>query len=215
MFTLEEKRHEGLRYLLAVQDRCAAADRKHPTLLYLHGAGSRGTDLKVLLESAFFKYAFRLDVPLRIYAPQCDGDSWFDRYEQLLEFAGFAYAEEGTDPDRFYVSGVSMGGYAAWQLGMSRPELFAALVPVCGGGMYWNAERLKEIPIWAFHGEEDRSVFVCESVHMVEAVRACGGHARLSTYPGIGHNAWDPAYSDPATWDWILEQRRPARDPEA
>ena len=101
-----------------------------------------------------------------------------------------------------------MGGYAAWQLAMSLPDLFAAVTPVCGGGMYWNAQRLKNIPIWAFHGKIDTTVLVAESIHMVEAVNANGGHAKLTIYPDAGHNAWDPTFSDPAYWSWILQQRK-------
>ncbi len=92
------------------------------------------------------------------------------------------------------------------QLAMSRPELFAAIVPICGGGMYWNAARLKHTGVWAFHGEEDDTVFCEESVRMVEAINRCGGNAKLTLYRGVSHNAWDPTFQNPEVWQWLLSQ---------
>ena len=208
MFVTKECRYKNLGYLLAAHESCLAPGGKYPTVLYLHGAGSRGRDLNVIRTSSFFKNAYEQDPALRIVAPQCDRDTWFDLFEQLLDFAEFIRNDPAVDPDRITLSGVSMGGYAAWQLAMSRPALFAALTPVCGGGMYWNAPRLKDIPVWAFHGQQDTTVLVTESVHMVDAVNASGGCAKLTIWPDAGHNAWDPAFSDPAYWAWILKQRR-------
>ncbi len=209
MFIIEEHSYKALGYLLAVGGSGGAPGEKRPTLLYLHGAGKRGRDLSLLRGfSVLFGNACAQEAGLRICAPQCCSDSWFDIFEQLIEFADFIRSDPGTDPERYYLCGASMGGYAAWQLAMSRPELFAAVTPICGGGMYWNAQRLKDIPIWAFHGENDRRVFLSESVNMVDAVNAAGGHAKLTVYPGVEHNAWSPTFSDPAYWDWIVSQRR-------
>ena len=97
-----------------------------------------------------------------------------------------------------------MGGYATWQLAMSVPELFAAIVPICGGGMYWNAGRLANVPVWAFHGARDKSVFMEESVKMVNAVNKRGGNARLTIYPENGHNCWTDTYGNPALYEWFL-----------
>jgi predicted peptidase len=101
-----------------------------------------------------------------------------------------------------------MGSYAAWQLGMSLPHVFAAMVPICGGGMYWNAERLKNVPVWAFHGADDTLVYPEESAKMVEAVNACGGNAVLTVYEGIGHTVWLDVYSDAAVFEWLLSHEK-------
>ena len=208
MFITQEAQYKNLRYLLAVHETCSEPGKRYPTLLYLHGAGSRGEDLNVIRGSSFFRNAFEQDIALRIIAPQCFADTWFDLFEQLIDFAQNVASDPAVDPERYYLSGVSMGGYAAWQLAMSLPDLFAAVTPVCGGGMYWNAQRLKNTPIWAFHGKIDSTVLVSESIHMVEAVNANGGHAKLTIYPDAGHNAWDPTFSDPAYWIWLLRQTK-------
>ena len=97
-----------------------------------------------------------------------------------------------------------MGGYATWQIGMSMPEIFAAIVPICGGGMYWNAARLINVPAWAFHGKKDVSVFVEESEKMVNAVNKHGGNAKLTIYPENGHDAWSDTYNNPEVFQWLL-----------
>ena len=102
--------------------------------------------------------------------------------------------------------GVSMGGYAAWQVGMSMPELFAAIVPICGGGMYWNASRLKNTPVWAFHGGRDPIVKPEESEKMVNAINSKGGDARLTIYPDHEHNAWSDTFANQEVFDWLLSK---------
>ena len=109
-----------------------------------------------------------------------------------------------ADKNHIYGMGVSMGGYTLWQLGMSMPEVFAAIAPVCGGGMYWNAERLKNVPVWAFHGAKDELVYPDESKKMVDKVNECGGNAKLTIYPEFGHNAWDGAYPCRELYEWFL-----------
>ena len=103
--------------------------------------------------------------------------------------------------------GVSMGAYAAWQLAMSQPTLFAAMIPICGGGMCWNASRLKDIPIWAFHGGKDTTVLPEESIRMVEKVNKRGGSAKLTVYLENEHNAWDDTFKNPEVFTWLLSHK--------
>jgi predicted peptidase len=95
---------------------------------------------------------------------------------------------------------------------MSLPQLFAAIVPICGGGMYWNAARLVGVPAWAFHGEKDKTVFLEESRKMVNAVNKAGGNARLTTYPESAHNSWDETYQNRAVFNWLLENEKTCGD---
>ena len=114
-----------------------------------------------------------------------------------------------VDPDRVYATGVSMGGNGVWDLLQRRPGFCAAAVPVCGGGDTNLASRLVSVPIRAFHGKADGIVPPFRSRSMVDAIRAAGGAlAELDEYPGVGHDAWNRAYGDPSTLDWLFAQRK-------
>ena len=181
---------------------------KYPTLLFLHGAGTIGNDIEKLKNNVFWRHMEKIALPCVIFAPQCDsGKVWFDLFEKLEGFAKAVLDFDFVDRERYCVIGASMGGYATWQIAMSLNNIFAAVIPVCGGGMYWNSGRLKNTPVWAFHGEDDPTVFCEESVKMVEGINKRGGNAKLTIYPNTGHNAWDPTYSNHDVWKWMLAQR--------
>lgn len=182
--------------------------KKYPLVIYVHGAGGRGRDISLIENHSFFGLSAPFLRDAISVAPQCYANSWFDIFEQLQSFIEFAISDQSVDPTRVYVLGASMGGYTTWQLGMARPELFAALVPICGGGMYWNAGRLINTAIWAFHGDSDTTVFPEESKKFINNIEAWGGKkARLTILENTGHNAWEPALTNPEMWAWLLEQR--------
>lgn len=184
-------------------------DAPNPVLFNLNGAGSRGDSIEPCLTSfcvtvgpkVFPEYPFVTVIPL------CSEDTWFDLWEHLEELVRFIFAQPYTDRSRVYLTGGSLGGYAAWQLAMSMPEYFAAIAPVCGGGMYWNARRIVNLPIWAFHGGKDPVVFPEESQKMVDAVNKRGGNAKLTVYPENGHDAWTDTYSNPELYAWFLSHQ--------
>lgn len=201
---IEHSKFETIQYLICYPDGYNAGN-KYPVLVFLHGAGTRGTEIEKLKNNAFFKhYERQQDHPFIVVAPLCHENTWFDLFESLKHFICFINEQEYTDQSRVYLMGASMGGYATWQLAMSVPELFAAIVPICGGGMYWNAARLKNVPVWAFHGAKDGTVLLRESEILVEKINEKGGKARLTVYPENGHNAWDDTYSNPAIYEWLL-----------
>ena len=180
-------------------------DKQYPILLFLHGAGTRGTDPAPLVNNPFFKIADTLDFfPFITIAPLCHTDTWFDLMDSLQSFVRHIASAPYADPQRIYLMGNSMGGYATWQLAMSMPEYFAAICPICGGGMYWNASRLVNVPVWAFHGAKDDTVFVQESIWMTEAVNRCGGNAKLTIYSENSHDAWSDTYRNPEVYQWLL-----------
>lgn len=184
-------------------------NRKYPILLHIHGAGTRGITLEEYAASdSFPMMRASAGNELVIISPHCTKNSWYDLFETLIRFAHFVKDLPFADPERLYLMGISMGGYAAWQLAMSQPELFAAMIPICGGGMYWNASRLIDIPIWAFHGGKDGTVFPEESIHMVEKVNKRGGNAKLTIYPENEHNAWTDTFSNPEVFRWLLAQKK-------
>lgn len=181
----------------------------YPAILFLHGAGGRGSDLAHLKTNPYFQITDSyLDFPFITFAPQCHKDTWFDLFETLIRFAEAIADRPDVDKSRIYVMGASMGGFATWQIAMSRPDLFSAIVPICGGGMYWNAGRLKDMPVWAFHGKLDDTVYVEESEKMADWVRRYGGDPKLTIYPENGHNAWSDTYGNKAVFDWLLEHKK-------
>ena len=181
-----------------------------PLIIYIHGAGCRGDDISKMPTGmgpiGEIKSGRQLDAIVAM--PQCRWNTWFEVFPMLLEFIDEIRHHSRVDSSRVYLCGASMGGYTTWQIGMSRPEWFAAMVPVCGGGMYWNAERLKDVPIWAFHGEDDTTVLPEESIHMVEKINRIGGNAKLTIYPNVGHASWVNAFAEDDMWKWMFRQSK-------
>ena len=195
---------EGMQYAVRFPENYNEGEQ-YPILFFLHGAGTRGNDINNILTHSFLRRPEKWpDFKFIIVAPLCHKNTWFDHFETLERFALFIANQAYTDKNRIYLTGNSMGGYGTWQLAMSMPELFAAIAPLCGGGMYWNAGRLANVPVWAFHGARDKSVFVEESIKMVNAVNKRGGNARLTIYPENGHNCWTDTYGNPALYTWFL-----------
>lgn len=205
-----------------------------PVVLFLHGAGERGTDNLAQLKHFPEKMAqpeWREKYRCFLIAPQCEPEKqwvdapWGDKESkpmaaepsEMLQVAVAALEkvrlEHGAsiDPARIYLTGLSMGGFGSWELAMRHPEWFAAVAPICGGGDEAQADRLKWVPVWAFHGTADTVVWPVRSERMVAAVRRARGQAKLSLLDGVGHDAWTPAY-DPASGllDWLFAQKRAA-----
>lgn len=205
----EISRFESIEFMMRYPNGYEAGKR-YPVMIHLHGAGTIGQTVEQLRE----QYCYRITETMENFpdtimmTPLCPKKTWFDVFETLERFIEFVYRSEYCKQDQLYLVGGSMGGYAAWQLAMSMPEYFAALVPICGGGMYWNAARLKDIPVWAFHGAKDPTVLCRESEIMVERINKYGGNAKLTVYPGNKHDAWTDTYSNPALYEWMLAQKK-------
>ena len=181
-------------------------NEKYPLIISLHGAGNRGHGVDSLKNDDYFIHTSKFkEFPFVSVMPYCGGNTWFDLFEQLKETVKEIIKMPFVDEKRVYLLGISMGGYAAWQLGMSMPELFAAMVPICGGGMYWNAGRLANVPVWAFHGAKDTTVFPEESKKMVDAVNNCGGNAKLTSYLENGHDSWTDTLTNWEVFEWLLK----------
>ena len=205
---MEERKICNLRCLIRYP-KSFTEDNQYPLLIFLHGAGTRGSDFGLFANGPFVQYTGEYsDFPFVVAAPLCEENTWFDVWEHLKNFVKETVNFPFIDKSRVYIMGASMGGYATWQLAMSIPEYFAAIAPICGGGMYWNAGRLVHTPIWAFHGQKDHVVFVEESVKMVNAVNNNGGNAKLTIYSDRDHDAWTDTYSNPEVFAWLLQHRK-------
>ncbi|MBE5752352.1 MAG: phospholipase [Clostridiales bacterium] len=196
-------RYKELDYVLRMPENFKQTD-KYPLVIYVHGAGGRGRDIQKLYSHPFFLETEPFLKNAVSVAPQCYANAWFDIFEQLQDFIAFMISQPYVDASRVYLIGASMGGYTTWQMAMTHPEWFAAIVPICGGGMYWNAARLKDMGVWAFHGADDKTVLPEESEKMVNRVNVCGGNAKLTVYEGVAHNAWTPAFQTKELWDWLF-----------
>ena len=183
--------------------------KQYPTIFFLHGAGTRWTSLENLEGNVISKYAdAHSDFPFVLVMPLCTEETWYDLWQPLKALVTLLQNTPWVDKSRLYLSGNSMGGYSTWQLAISMPEPFAAMIPVCGGGMYWDAGRLKKIPTWAFHGALDKTVLPEESQKMVDAVNKRGGNAKLTIYPNNAHDAWTDTYSNPEIYAWLLQHQK-------
>lgn len=205
--TSELRQYKELKYIVTLPDDYTEG-KKYPAILFLHGAGTLGDKDSLLRGQWFLGFAEKYSHSFVTFIPHCRKDDWFGIFEQLKDFAQAASEMPFVEKERFVLSGASMGGYGCWELGISRPDLFSCIVPICGGGMAWETFRLKDTPVWAFHGENDEAVSVEESKRMVEGVNRNGGNARLTIFPNTDHNAWVPAFEKEELWDWMLSQRK-------
>ncbi len=206
MFT--QHRYKNLSYILQFPADYAP-EQAYPLLIFMHGAGTRGEDMDKLKDNPFFRIINQYDnFPFIVAAPLCAADTWFDVLETVNAWAAEMAKHPMVDADRVYLIGASMGGYAVWQMAMSQPSLYAAAVPICGGGMAWNVPRMKPVPVWAFHGDSDPVVHPEQSQAMVNALTACGGEAKLTVYPDCGHDAWSATYGNIAVFEWLLSKVR-------
>ncbi len=188
-----------------------------PLMLFLHGAGERGTNVeKVTVHGPPKLVKAGTKLPFIIVSPQCPTDeTWRD--EDLLSLLDTIIAKYNVDTNRVYLTGLSMGGYGSWSLGSKFPERFAAIAPICGGGdnirvLLASKEKkasLKSLGVWAFHGAKDNVVPLEESQRMTNAFQRAGcAEVKLTVYPQDGHDSWTRAYTEPEIWDWFLAHKR-------
>ena len=215
--------NESLRYLLFVPTHYDSR-KMYPLVLWLHGGGARGDNPKTILSWGdqhgplfFARPDNQSNHPCFILAPQCPaGKLWADPFSDqpldqirlVLEMLDSIEREFSIDSKRLYVIGISMGGFATWDIIARHPSRFAAAVPICGGGNPAKAPRMVKTAIWAFHGEKDDLVKVNESRVMIEAVERGGGKPKYTEYKGVGHNAWEKAFNEPGFLKWIFSRMK-------
>jgi predicted peptidase len=201
--------------------------RQWPVVLFLHGAGERGDNgLRPTLSG--LAHAIRQNrelVPALVVFPQVTHpDSFWAGADAEMALAALdaTITEFGGDPERAYLTGLSMGGFGTWRIAAEHPNRFAAIVPIASGlldpGPVGSlplpadpydelAKRVRHLPIWVFHGERD-TLSVQEEREYVAALKRVGAGIRYTEYPGVGHDAWTQAYADPKLWEWLFAQRR-------
>ena len=176
-------------------------------LLFLHGKGERGHADSVKRHGPPKHIENGAAYPFIVLSPICPLESWWDP-ETLATLLDHVCGDHRVDPDRIYVTGLSMGGFGTWGLGLAFPDRFAAIAPICGGGSPYLADRIAHLPVWAFHGAKDSVVPLYESQRMIDALERCGARPKFTIYADAGHDAWTEAYTDTELTDWLLQHRR-------
>jgi predicted peptidase len=184
-----------------------------PLVLFLHGSSLRGDDVNLVKRQGLSRLVDQgQEFPFILVSPQCPSSQWWTwpqlraALSNLLDEVESSYA---VDPERIYVTGLSMGGFGTWSLAIAYPQRFAAIAPISGPAEDLDRiSAIRHLPVWAFHNKQDYIVPLQGMVETVNALKACGGNVKLTIYPSVGHNAADFAYADPEWYRWLLSQRR-------
>ncbi|HEX2960713.1 MAG TPA: prolyl oligopeptidase family serine peptidase [Ignavibacteriales bacterium] len=193
-------------YLLYLPQDYGKDEKKWPLVLFLHGAGERGSDINIVKRHGPPKLVEQgKDFPFILVSPQCPEDQMWSigTLDSLINEIQDKYE---IDPARLYVTGLSMGGYATWKMAETYPDRFAAIAPICGWGNVSTVCSLKHLPIWTFHGKKDRSVPFDKTEELVNALKKCGGNVQFTVYPDAGHDSWTETYNNPKLYEWMLKQ---------
>jgi len=229
-FTGDSFTNEEFRYRL-LSPPTVEEGKKYPLVVFLHGAGERGTDNELQLlyfPEQMAQPRWRDRFPCYILAPQCRKEArWVEvdwtlaephtmtaepgeQMQVVMKMLDRTLAEEAVDTSRIYVTGLSMGGYGTWDLALRRPELFAAVAAICGGADDSRVAELTTVPVWVAHGDADPVVPLPRSRRPVEILRKAGANPVYVELPGVGHNSWTPSYSDnDGLVPWLFRQKRP------
>lgn len=196
------------------KDYAADSNKSWPLLIALHGHANKEYTAQQLLKES--PYAPILEYtkdryPMITVIPYCPvAQRWEQRWEGIMvkDLIDSVSRKYRVDPKRIYLTGLSMGGYGTFSVAAEYPDIFAAIAPICGGGDTEDAASYKHLPVWAFHGDIDDTVPMQESIQMVDAIRKVGGDAKLTIYPGVDHNAWQPTFANPEFYEWLLSHSK-------
>lgn len=204
--------------------------KAYPLIFFMHGAGERGSDNTITLKHFLPQICsakLMRKYPCFVIAPQVpENGRWSDvrnwqegvsvaspepapALRLALELIARTRKEYSIDAKRIYVTGISMGGYGTWDVLWRRPDMFAAAVPICGGGIPSKAPIFAHTPIWAFHGGADPTVPVQKSREMIVALKKAGAHPRYTEFRGVGHDSWTRAYKTQELYRWLFAQHLP------
>lgn len=221
--TYQNSRGETIPYRLFIPQG-SKKQKKYPLVLWLHGGAGRGNDnLKQISGgNTIGSHVWTLPEnqskhPCFVVAPHCPANELWatldiakptEQMRLVLELLQDLQRTFSVDAQRLYVVGQSMGGFGTWSVISQHPRMFAAAIPICGGGDESEATKLTQMPIWAFHGEKDEAVSVERSRKMIAAIRQAGGLPKYTEYKGADHVVWDKVFSEPELLSWVFAQNR-------
>jgi len=183
---------------------------KKPLIVFLHGSGEKGTDVEKVKVHGPFKYLKTHDLDAYVLAPQCPENEYWDA-EVLHQLIMKIQKENNIDPNRIYLTGLSMGGWGAWNLAFAHPDMFAALVPICGFvdrvPMIEDC-KIKNVPIRIFHGLLDDVVDVDYAITIYRKLKACNADIKLTIFDDANHDSWTRVYDNPEIYEWMMKQSK-------
>lgn len=194
--------------------------KRYPLVIFLHGSGERGNDNTINLKyitPLFLEEKNRNNFPCYLIVPQCPAKenwtypNWYLEPQKpistVMELIDSMKGLPFIDSTRIYLTGLSMGGYGTWYLITRFPSIFAAAVPICGGGDPHQVENFKNLPVWVFHGAKDDIVSPDQSRKMVDALKKAGGNPKYTEYKKTGHDSWIKAFQEPQLLPWLFSHR--------
>lgn len=187
-----------------------------PLIFFLHGSGERGVTIELAKQEGLPELLeARKDFPFIVVTPQLPSGFWNEYIDPIDELLTHLEETLPIAPDQLYLTGISLGGFGAWEYALRYPDRFAAAVPIAGGYAFSSDEvpenicNLKNLPLWVFHGEGDTQVQPYQSQVLVDAIEMCGGDVKFTLYPETDHQStWVKAYDDPALYEWLLAHKK-------
>jgi len=207
--SLETSVKEKLDYYLYYPENYEAnTNLKFPLLLFLHGGGESGDSLATIKKNGPPKLIVEgKQFPFLILAPQNPHKNKWWNTRAVNQLLDSIVRSNNVDSSRIYLTGLSRGGGAAWEMAVHYPDKFAAMAVVCGMAPVPYASWInKKMPIWVFHGEEDKSIPISESEAMVSRLKSMNYNVRFTKYAGVGHDSWVKAYQTDELYEWFIQQ---------
>ncbi len=199
-----------LKYYVYLPSEYKESNSKFPLVLFLHGAGERGDDLERVEFHGIPKMIRKGEkFPFITIAPQCPAFQWWSEplyVEALISLVEETIKNYNVDAERVYATGLSMGGYGTLSVAKERPDLFSAIIPICGGMDTTGIKKLKNLPIWLFHGDADKVVPVENSTLIYDQLKPFNPNIKITVYKGVNHNSWDKTYRNKKIYEWMLAQ---------
>ena len=201
-----------LNYLLYLPSDYSYSKKVYPLVLFLHGAGERGEDINFVEVHGIPKLIkMGKEFPFITIAPQCPFDRWWSDkvfVKALISLIEKTKTQYNVDDSRIYATGLSMGGYGTLAIAMERPDLFAGIIPICGGGDLKKIGRLEHMPIWLFHGDADTVVPIENSTKIYDVLKPINNNIKITNYENIGHDSWTQTYDNNDIYEWLLNHNK-------
>lgn len=207
---LDIEKDQKIDYLKFLPKDYSSKGKKWPLMIFLHGRGESGDELQNVKKWGPPRIVeTKSDFPFVLISPQCPDGRKGHNTKHIKKLIDDTIKNHNIDTERIYLTGLSMGGFGSWKLAAEYPDFFAAVAPVCGGGKPETAEKLKAIPIWAFHGDKDSVVPLSRTTDMTDAIKKAGGKKiKVTIYENVGHDSWRKAYADKELYKWLLANKR-------